>query len=438
MKTQRRDFLKLGLFQAITLGTQPSALAKTPEVQRRSGPSIIQGATDETKTQFNILTDNIELEIFVTNSQGLKWLPDEIKKISFPNHPKIITKVFFSNLSPNETYFLNLLDIQKQQVIDMREFQTLDLSKAALRFALCSCMKDKEHNSDIWINLVQNKPDVLFFIGDSVYADNDAPKGGATPAHLWKKFCEARTTLEIYYSKKLIPIFATWDDHDFGMNDGNSLNFPYVKESQNNFLSFFAQDESHCHCLQKGPGISTALEIKDQLFILLDDRTYRQGRGSKDRYAHWGSEQEQWILDLIKQKNKSCVWLMNGSQFFPIVPWKESVAGEHQSQFYGFIEELRAVSSKVIFVSGDVHFSEISRIEKAVLGYETYELTSSSIHSKNIPGTPGIIRNDRRIASTGKRNYIMVDSETDGSSITFKAVSYSLNNEVMFQLKLNV
>ena len=49
-------------------------------------------------------------------------------------------------------------------------------------------------------------------------------------ARLWRRHAEARMTLEIYYSKRLYPIFATWDDHDFGKNDAGKQ-FPYVPEA---------------------------------------------------------------------------------------------------------------------------------------------------------------------------------------------------------------
>ncbi|WP_413613260.1 hypothetical protein [Bdellovibrio sp. HCB-110] len=439
MEIQRRHFLKLGVFQAVALSTTLKAKAQTTPhfVPPRQGASILQGATDDTRTQFSILHERSDLEVFVSNSQGQQWLPDEVRPLSFGNHPKKITKAFFSNLVPNENFYLNVIDPTTKQAIDVREFQTLDLSKSSIRFALCSCMNEKEHSADIWNNMVKNKPDVLFFIGDSVYADSGAGKGGADPAYLWKRFCEARSTLEIYYSKKLIPIFATWDDHDFGLNDTNSREYAWVKESQTNFLSFFAQDESHCQILEKGPGISSAIKLRNHLFILLDDRSFREKRGSRERYAHWGQEQETWMLNLVR-RSAGPSWLMNGSQFFPAVPWKESVSGDHPAQFAAFLQELKSIPNKVIFASGDVHYSEVSRIEPEAVGYQTYELTSSSIHSKNFPGVPDIIPNGRRIAGTGQKNYILVESEALEASSSFRATSFAGNNTVKFQMDFKV
>ncbi len=222
-----------------------------------------------------------------------------------------------------------------------------------------------------------------------------------------------------------------------GLNDSNAQEYPYVRQSQINFLNFFAQDESHCGLLTRGPGVSSALRWGTQLFVLLDDRSYREKSGSKNRYAHWGQEQEEWVLSLLRQ-NTGPTWLMNGSQVFPNVPWKESTSGDHPVQFREFMKELRTISSKVVFASGDVHYSEISKIEKAMLGYETYEVTSSSIHSKNIPGSPDIIPNSRRIAGTGHRNYVLVKSEADGYGCNFSAISYNQKNDVRFKMKFNV
>jgi len=442
LELKRRDFLKWSFASAMFVGTaaqaqsQADAQAKPPEY--KTGPSIMQGATDATKTQFSILFDTgTELDIFVLDSAGNRYKADEVRPILYSNHAKKITKVFFSGLVPNENYSLNLADPASGNVVDARSFQTLDLTKPSLKFALCSCMDEALHDPTIWRDMVDRSPDMLFFIGDSVYADTGAGKGGANPDHLWKRFCEARMTLEIYFSKKLIPILATWDDHDFGLDDSNRHSYPYVQASQKNFLNFFAQEESHCSLLTAGPGVSSAFRYQDQLFLLLDARSFREASGSKDRYAHWGQEQEVWLMDLIA-KNSGPTWLMTGTQIFPAFLWKDSVSKNHPVQYASLLEELKKVSSKVIFASGDVHFSEISEIEAEAIGYKTYELTSSGIHSINTMGAPYTIPNKRRIAAIGLRNYILVDSAAKGFGCAMTATSYGMKGQVHFSKKLEV
>lgn len=439
MKFQRRELLKLGLLHTIALAISNKAQAQEfPTIIRRTDPSILQGATDDSKTQFSIVYDkNVELEIYATDSSGRTIAPDSIKALQFEGHPLQITKAYFSGLRPNENYELHIVSRQTQKELDQRFFQTLDLQKPNLSFALCSCMKDTSHSAAIWKNLIAQKPDVIFFIGDAVYADQENSAKGAEPLKLWRRFCDARQILEIYFSKTLIPILATWDDHDFGRNNGNMSNFPYVKESQKNFLSFFAQDEGHCDILQQGPGVSSALTLRNHLFILFDDRSYRQKQSSKHRYAHWGEEQENWAVDLIRH-HKGSSWLMNGSQIFPSLMFKESMAGNHPAQLNGFLAAIRQFPSRVVFASGDVHYSEISRIEPKRLGYETYEITSSAMHSRSIPGAPDIIPNSRRIAGAGQKNFIMVYSTPQGYGSNFRLVCQKETGDVAFSLDLQV
>lgn len=444
MEFKRREFLKWSLANAVLISTvseaqaesQVHSQAKAPVYQ--SGPSIMQGATDAVKTQFSIVFDaNRDLDIFVKDSAGRRYQPDEVRTIPFLNHPQKVTKVFFSGLFPNENFSLNLVDPGTGAVVDERSFQTLDLTKSSLRFALCSCMDEALHEPAIWRDMVAKAPDMLFFIGDSVYADTGAGAGGANPYHLWKRFCEARLTLDIYYSKKLIPVIATWDDHDFGLNDSNSHNYQYVRDSQLNFLNFFAQEESHCSLLQRGPGVSSALIYNDQLFLFLDGRSYRDGVGSKNRYSHWGQEQEEWMMGLIG-KNAGPTWFMTGTQIFPAFLWKESISKDYPVQFAAVLEQLKTVSSKVIFASGDVHFSEISEIEASAVGYRTYELTSSSIHSGGTFGAPRTIPNKRRILGAGQRNYILVDSAPKGFGCTMVATCFGTTGQIHFSKNMEV
>lgn len=440
MKIDRRDLLKLGMANLLMLAMPKVASGSAPElapVLMQKGPSILQGATDETKTQFSIMVDSqIRCDVFVTDKSGKIWKVDKTDTITHAGQPKKVLRVYFSDLDENGIYLLNVVNLETNELLDKREFKMLKRNRTSFRFAICSCMHDKNHEAAIWKDIVAKKPDVIFFVGDIVYADTGI-KGAANPTHLWKRFSEARQTLDIYFSYRLIPILATWDDHDFGLNNSNSETYPYVKESQKNFLSFFAQEESHCRLLKRGPGVSSAFQWNTQLFLLLDDRSYRKPKNSENRYAHWGREQEEWMLGLIA-KNNGPSWIMNGSQFFPKALFQESLSSQHPVQFKGFLSELKKLSSKVIFVSGDVHYSEVSRIEKKALGYETYEITSSSIHSIGMPGAPDIMPNPRRITGTGARNYIMVDAQAVGTGVKMLVTSYSSEGRDLFGLALSV
>ncbi len=440
----RRQFLKAGLLSSVLASVPTRSSAKIKE--NRFWPfddevetnyhlrSILQGATDSSRTQFSILHPvNESLTFYFSTQDGDEFYPDKVDEIVFENHPNKLSKIYVSGLREGNDYYLNLKS-STGEIVDSRSFATLSTNKDSFRFALASCMDDAHHDSGIWQDMIEKDPDVIFFIGDSVYADRlrgREERNTADPDQLWLRFSESRLTLDIYQSKKLKPIIAVWDDHDFGRNDiGKS--YPYVKESQKNFLSFFSQEEEGCSLLKRGPGVGSAFKFRDQLFLLLDGRSFRETNSSNDRYAHWGEEQEAWALNQIDQHN-GFVWIMTGTQIFPSMIFKESVSKQHPNHLKGLTEELKRRGTKVAFASGDVHFSEISQIEERIMGYQTFEFTSSSIHSTTFPGVPELIPNKRRIESTGKRNYLLLESQVSESDMRINVKSHSSNNRVNFE-----
>ncbi len=440
MKFRRRHFIQWGLAQVAAATALSSKRTLASEVQPpvRRGLSIMQGATDETTAQFSILHHRGQsLQFYIKNTENTQIFPVTITEVRFPDHAYQLTKLTVQGLRADESYSLSVIDQNLSQVIDTREFRTLNVDREDLSFALCSCMADDKHSPVIWKTMMSQRPDVLVFVGDSVYANRDAKDGMADAAHLWKTFCQARLTLEVYYLPQLVPIIATWDDHDFGMNNGDGQVYPYVKEAQKNFLQFFAQEPGICRNMIAGPGVSSAWRFGSQLFFLMDNRSFREPSESQNRYAHWGREQEYWLLGLLRS-HSGPAFICSGSVFFLEMMFVESLSKNHPGQFSGLMAELKALQSKVVFVSGDVHFSEISQIESSHLGYQTYELTSSSIHSVVIPGILNLVSNPRRIAATSQRNFILLQPKAKGFGCEFSATSYGKNGEILFKKQLEV
>ncbi len=439
---QRRRFLQWGVLSSLASAwSHPlnAADSKPMRVPQKIPFSILQGATDETRTQFSVLYQRgQDLNFVAVGPEGQLTWPDRVEHLQFPGHSKHIAKPYFSGLKLGQEYHL-LVANSAEEVLDKRFFKTLDLEQKNLRFTVASCMDETRHEPEIWQDMLAQNPDFVLFVGDSVYADRNRGSENrvtADPELLWRRFCHARETLEIFNIRYLVPIIATWDDHDFGKNDtGNS--YPYINESQNNFYSFFAQDESHCRGLVRGPGVSSALIFQGQIFFLLDNRSFREKGASHDPYGHWGEEQMRWFYDLC-ETHPGFLWICNGSQIFPQMLFKESVSKEHPENLKQMVEFLKASQRGAAFISGDVHYSEVSQLEDRLLGYTSYEFTSSSIHSKSFPGVPDIIPNKRRIASTGRRNYLMIDSRLLESRLDLRVTSRSRRDRVNFEKELYI
>lgn len=399
----RRSFLRLSAL-AVSLLFAPIARAV-----RRGPLSILQGLTDEHSTQISIVVP--EAESFSYQVIGGNGPPPVLQQsqISRQDSAWAIDRLVITGLQAHQEYLLIVSDVSGAE-IDKRSFYALDRSGQDARFAIVSCINDQMTADEEWKALIADRPDLLFMIGDTTYADQlGGNRKVADPAQLWQRHVETRNTVPFYFSSLLIPTLATWDDHDFGANDANRT-YPYAKESRDIFLSFFPQDPSVSSSLLVGPGVSSMFQAFGQNFFLLDDRTYRTEVGAQEP-SHWGLAQESWMTEIAKAHPVPS-WFFNGSLFFGAYKaGGESVEGQHPESLKRLGKVLAELPQVCVLSSGDVHYSEIMKIEASWLGYSTLEVVSSSIQSIFFPDMDKYLDNPRRLDSMADHNYVLVESK---------------------------
>lgn len=403
------------------------------------GFAVMQGGTDSVSTQISVLhRKNQSLNFLIKNTSSnrdLKLKPQSIQKKMRENSSWQLTQIDLDGLSSASRYRIDFRD-PHGKIIDSREFKTLE-STPQLKWALASCMNDSFMNAQKqqWLDLLSHRPQALFMIGDNVYVDLKTKN--ITPSVLWERYAETRNRLEVFRSKKLTPVFATWDDHDFGKNNGGK-EFNYAKEAREVFEDFFPQ-KTNKFIFSKGPGLARAFRFSRQTFLLLDNRSFRSLRNISDKkQSHFGAEQEHWIDKIIKQA-KGPVWLISGDQFFGGYHKFESYQGNHPAAFRRFLRRLKRTGKVVVFVSGDRHLTELMRIPKKHLGYTTYELTSSGVHSSVFPGS--LKRNPNPLdieAQDGTMNYMVIESQGKAKGLRFKSTSYGPDKKILFSRRLKI
>ncbi len=95
----------------------------------------------------------------------------------------------------------------------------LDVSKPLSRIVFASCAEENEDQS-LWDKIAGENADLLLFIGDNVYGDvrsNDP----ALP-ELKAAYMRLADSAPFARARAASPMLTTWDDHDFGMNDGGA------------------------------------------------------------------------------------------------------------------------------------------------------------------------------------------------------------------------
>lgn len=274
------------------------------------------------------------------------------------------------------------------------------------KIAFGSCASEKKPQPILDL-VVQHKPDVFVYLGDNIYGDTHDMK------LLQSKYDSLAAKPEFRRLKQSVKILATWDDHDYGWNDAGKY-YPFKKESKEIFLNFF--DEPQASARRKHEGLYTSYFFegngKKLQLILLDNRTFRSDlrlyRGELSRqtkyfypldyYPHQiedsillGEEQWNWLEGELKKPADLRI-IGSGSQFGISYNGYEAWANfpHEQKRFIDLVKRTRA--NGVVFISGDVHYAEISKIQPRDC-YPIYDVTSSGLTSTWLFATP----NDNRI-----------------------------------------
>ena len=409
----------------------------TTATQPAAGLAIMQGVTGNDYTQVLVLTRGArDFRFALIDAQGKELPPAEVEVSKHQGSFWRMQRVVFHQLTPSTVYQLRVW--QRDKLLDERRLSTLNPQQNTVRFAIASCMDDHKPQGDIWQQMLALRPDVIFLIGDNSYADKYiegipyGEKSGrvmASPSELWGRYVETRNYIDLFRSKDLVPVVATWDDHDYGVNNGGS-DYPYKRESLATFNAFFASQPSK-HYQRAGLGTAALFSMYGFNFFLLDNRTFRTVDKQAKQQYHYGEAQLQWLWRNLRGKDYAM--LLGGDQFFGGYHRFDSFEGKHREAFTRFLAKLKTLPTKVAFFSGDRHITEIMRISDAQLGYQTYEFTSSPVHGKLYPGDWGKVPNPRQIAAGDlKNNFMLLELSRPQDKLRLQATSYTHGGKQLF------
>ncbi|XP_078443697.1 calcineurin-like metallo-phosphoesterase superfamily protein isoform X2 [Wolffia australiana] len=269
------------------------------------------------------------------------------------------------------------------------------------RIAFGSCAKQGTPQP-IWSAISEFDPHIFIWLGDNIYGDNKRPLrvfGKERTIGPWKNlplfFASPEQELrERYRIQKSNPgysnlrsraqIIGTWDDHDFGLNDAGK-EFSGKNISQKLMLEFLDESPDSPRFKQSGVYASyTYGPVGKQIkVILLDTRYHRDPIGSDGSIL--GEEQWAWLeKELYGPKTDitiigSSIQVISNlsattSPLFYMESWGRFP--KERKRLFNLINQSKR--NGIFFISGDVHFSEITRFDCAT-GYPLYDVTSSGI-----------------------------------------------------------
>ncbi|MEH6770710.1 alkaline phosphatase D family protein [Maribacter arcticus] len=253
----------------------------------------------------------------------------------------------------------------------------------------------------LWDDILNTKPNLWVWGGDNVYADTDDMEA------LRAIYTKQNENKEYKKLIKKIEIIGTWDDHDYGLNDGG-VEFEAKAESQQEFLNFMNVSKDSPLWEQEGVYSSMNYNVEQGSIniIVLDTRYFRTAitldtetdkRVKPNEYGVGtvlGEIQWTWLEKQLNQSN---------ADFNIIVSSVQVLSNEHGFEAWGnFPHEVdrleKLISSSkaegVIILSGDRHISEFSQTQIDGMNYPLIDFTSSGLtHAyKGFTGEPNPYR----------------------------------------------
>jgi alkaline phosphatase D len=272
--------------------------------------------------------------------------------------------------------------------------------QATFVIAFGSCNKPELENQ-LWDDVLASKPDVWIWGGDNIYADTD-DMDQMTALYI------AQNQVPGYQKLRIgIPVIGTWDDHDYGLNDGGA-DFGAKRESQQVFLDFMGVPQDSPR--RRRDGVYTRHDYTTRYgkvtILVLDTRFFRSPltpdmetnkRVKPNNYGEGtllGEEQWAWLEEQLQGSDARFNIVVSSIQLLSDQHGFEGWGNfPHEvDRFKGLVRETGAEG--VIVLSGDRHISEFSEVKEPGLDYPLVDFTSSGLtHAyRNFTGEPNPYR----------------------------------------------
>ncbi len=321
---------------------------------------------------------------------------------------------------------------------DNKEIETKEPTSNDLVIAFGSCNRQTFTNT-LWKPVLEHQPVAWIWGGDIIYSDTDDME---LMAQHYQQQREQEGYSEIVEN---MTILGTWDDHDYGLNDGG-LEYVAKAESQQLFLDFMGVSKTDSRREREGVYHSEVIETNEGSVkvIILDTRYFRSALTPSEspgmRYqpnvygegTMLGDAQWQWLEQELNNSKADFNLIVSSIQF---------LSAEHGFETWGTmsheVDKLKSLigASKakgVMVLSGDRHISEFSKTTIEGVDYPLIDFTSSGMtHSySSFDGEPNQYR-EGEVVSDLSFGLLKINFETKEVTMQMRGENNILQQELI-------
>ena len=292
-----------------------------------------------------------------------------------------VAKFSIKGLEPTTVYTYDIADASGRVLVPADQkyaFRTANPARQGGRVTVsfASCV-DSEPNK-IWNEMAALGTETVFLMGDTPYIDS-SDLGVVRDRH--RKFLQVPGLAALGAHT---PVVGTWDDHDFGRNNGNGRN---MMSGKGLTRQAFMEYRAHSQFGNGREGVYHKVDLGMIEVFLLDPRYFSQTGPSPvdpSQPTGFGNDQWQWLLQSLRESQAPFKVLACGAI------WQDKKNQETDDLFTYWYERdalLDYIKSEniggVVLLGGDIHVARHLRHPKRV-GYDLHDFIISPGHTRVI------------------------------------------------------
>ncbi|WP_153557437.1 alkaline phosphatase D family protein [Roseimaritima sediminicola] len=367
----RRNFLQLSV---MLFGVNLS-IATSPALAQQDVVGPVVGAVEPTAVRILYRPaaeeTKLQLQVFRDGQVAQRVAAEARSENDF------VAKFAVTGLEPATRYTYQVKDASGRLLgaaDEEHSFQTANPARENHRVSVSfvSCV-DMEP-SGIWEELKRLRVDMVCLMGDTPYIDSSDLNVVRTRHRNFLQM-PALAALSAH-----TPTVGTWDDHDFGRNNGNGRNMQAGKSTtRRGFIEYRA----HAQFGNGKQGVYHKVDLGMIEVFLLDPRYFSQTQPSpvdNTQPTCFGSDQWQWLLKSLRESKAPFKVLASGAI------WQDKKNSETDDMFTYWYERdalldyIKAEKiSGVVLLGGDIHVARHLMHPQRV-GYDLHDFIISPGH----------------------------------------------------------
>ena len=299
------------------------------------------------------------------------------------------------------------------------------------RLAIGSCAREDAGSARVWRRMAAVEPHAVVLLGDTPYIDSTVLEIQRT------RYGEFAAVPEFADLLRNRPLYATWDDHDFGANDTDGR-LDGKEDARRAFIEYHANPSYG----EGDEGVYTKFRRGGIEVFLLDTRYFAGTEASPaaaEEPTLLGRRQWEWLRRELRASTAPFKLLASGMIWNAAVrPGKPDHWGSYPHERDALIRFIGEQDiSGVVLAGGDVHRTRVLRYETTdIAGYPITELITSPIHAgvidtANAPH-PALVHD------SGEPNcFLLLTVDTTVAPLTLTAQFQNAAGRELYSLTLN-